>query len=79
MHSTTTRPLTRRLRRIRCLRVRRIVGSIAGEMIVLATGDKFEELARNPIGEGSHTTPCVDGGRLYVRTFNHLVCIAPKS
>jgi hypothetical protein len=52
---------------------------VKGEMIVLATGEKFEELARNPIGEGSHTTPCVDGGRLYVRTFNHLVCIAPKS
>ena len=52
--------------------------TVKGEMIVLATGDKFEEIARNPIGEGSHTTPCVDGGRLYVRTFNHLVCIAPK-
>lgn len=53
--------------------------TVKGEMVVLATGGKFEELARNPIGEGSHTTPCVDGGRLYVRTFNHLLCIAPKS
>ena len=51
--------------------------TVKGEMIVLATGERFEELARNPIGEGSHTTPCVDGGRLYIRTFNHLVCIGP--
>jgi outer membrane protein assembly factor BamB len=49
--------------------------STKGEMIVLATGGTFKELARNPLGEGSHSTPCVDGGRLYVRTFNHLLCI----
>ena len=52
--------------------------STKGEMIVLATGDTFQELARNPLGEGSHTTPCVDGGRLYVRTFSHLICIGTK-
>jgi outer membrane protein assembly factor BamB len=49
-----------------------------GEMIVLATGDTFQLLARNPIGEGTHSTPCVDGGRLYVKTFTHLVCIGKK-
>lgn len=46
-----------------------------GEMIVLATGDAFELLARNPIGEGTHSTPCVDGGRIYIKTFTHLVCV----
>ena len=50
-----------------------------GEMIVLATGDTFELLARNPLGEGTHSTPCVDNGRLYVKTFTHLVCVAGKS
>ena len=49
-----------------------------GEMIVLATGDQFKELARNPIGEGTHSTPCVDGERLYIKTFTHLVCIGRK-
>lgn len=49
-----------------------------GEMVVLATGDRFELLARNPIGEGTHSTPCIDGGRLYVKTFTHLVCIGKK-
>ncbi len=54
------------------------VPSTKGEMIVLATGDKYELLARNPIGEGTHSTPCVDGGRLYVKTFTHLVCVGKK-
>ena len=54
------------------------VPSTKGEMIVLATGDKYELLARNPIGEGTHSTPCVDAGRLYVKTFTHLVCIGKK-
>ena len=50
--------------------------STKGEMIVLATGDTFQELGRSPLGEGTHSTPCVDGGRLYVKTFTPLVCIA---
>ncbi len=49
-----------------------------GEMIVIAAGDEFKELARNPLGEGTHSTPCVDGGRIYMKTFTHLVCIAGK-
>jgi outer membrane protein assembly factor BamB len=52
--------------------------STKGEMIVLATGDSFQLLARNPLGEGTHSTPCVDGGRIYVKTFTHLVCIGDK-
>ncbi len=54
------------------------VPSTAGEMFVLATGDKFEVIARNPLGEGTHSTPCVDGGRIYLKTFTHLVCIGAK-
>jgi outer membrane protein assembly factor BamB len=49
-----------------------------GEMIVLATGDAFRELARSPLGEGTHSTPCVAGGHLYVKTFTHLVCVGAK-
>lgn len=51
------------------------VPTTRGEMIVLATGDSFRLLARNPLGEGTHSTPCVAGGRLYVKTFTHLVCL----
>lgn len=49
-----------------------------GEMIVLATGDAFQLLGRSPIGEGTHSTPCVDGDRIYMKTFSHLVCIGGK-
>lgn len=52
--------------------------STKGEMVVLAIGDQFKVLARNPLGEGSHSTPCVDGGRLYLKTFTHLVCVGGK-
>lgn len=46
-----------------------------GECVVLEAGDRFRILARNPVGEGSYCTPCVAGGRLYLRTFTHLICI----
>jgi outer membrane protein assembly factor BamB len=49
--------------------------STKGEMLVLAAGDEFRLLARNPLGEGTHSTPCIVGDRMYVRTFNHLVCV----
>lgn len=49
-----------------------------GEVVVLAAAKKFEQLARNPVGEGSHSTPAVAGGVLYVRTFTHLISIGGK-
>jgi len=54
------------------------IPSTGGEMVVFATGDEFKVLARNPLGEGSDSTPCVDGDRLYVKTFSHLVCLGGK-
>lgn len=52
--------------------------SSKGEMFVLGAGEAFELIARNPLGEGTHATPCVDGGRIYVKTFTHLVCVGGK-
>lgn len=49
--------------------------SMQGEAIVLAAGEEYKLISKNPLGEGSHSTPCVDGGRLYLRTFGHLVCV----
>jgi outer membrane protein assembly factor BamB len=49
-----------------------------GEVAVWEAADQFKLLAKNPIGEGSHTSPCVDGDRLYFKTFNHLVCVGGK-
>lgn len=52
--------------------------SSKGEMIVFAAADTFQLLGRSPLGEGTHSTPCVDGGRIYVKTFTHLVCVGAK-
>ncbi len=46
-----------------------------GECLVYEAADQFKLLAKNPIVEGSNTPPCVDGGRLYIKTFTHLVCV----
>ena len=49
--------------------------SIKGEVFVLKAGDKYELLAKNPLGEKSHATPAVAGGRMYLRTLSHLYAI----
>ena len=54
------------------------IPSTKGEMLVLATGNKFELLARNPILEGTHSTPCIDNNRMYIKTFTHLICLGGK-
>lgn len=49
-----------------------------GETIVLEAADTYKLVARNPLGEASYSTPCVDGSRLYLKTFTHLVCVGGK-
>ena len=43
-----------------------------GEVVVLAAGDQFEELARVPLGEPSYSTPAVSDGVMFLRTSSHL-------
>jgi outer membrane protein assembly factor BamB len=52
--------------------------SSRGEVVVVAAADEFKLLARNPLGESSHSTPCIDGDRIYFKTFTHLVCLGGK-
>jgi len=49
-----------------------------GVVHVVAAGEKLEPLAANPLGEGSHATPAIAGGVLYLRTFTHLIAIEGK-
>src|SRR5262249_33277106 len=49
-----------------------------GDVAVLAAAKKYELLARNPLGEGSHSTPAIAGGKMYLRTFSHLISIGGK-
>jgi outer membrane protein assembly factor BamB len=52
--------------------------STKGEVIVWSAGEKFEVLARNPLGEKSHATPAIAGGRMFLRTWSHLFALAAK-
>ena len=46
-----------------------------GDLVILATGDQFRQIARIPLGEGSQATPAVSGGRMYLRTATHLISV----
>jgi outer membrane protein assembly factor BamB len=47
-----------------------------GKLTVLRAGAQWEILAVNDMGDGSHSTPAIAGGRLYVRTHSALYCFA---
>jgi outer membrane protein assembly factor BamB len=49
-----------------------------GDVVVLAAGDKFEALARMPLGETSFATPAVANGVMYLRTLNYLHSLGGK-
>lgn len=51
--------------------------SMEGEAVVIRTGEDFEILARNDLGEPSEATPAIADGCLFVRTESKLHCIAP--
>ena len=52
--------------------------STKGEVVVLAAAEKYELLARNVLGEKSHATPAIAGGRMYLRTWSHLISVGGK-
>ncbi len=49
-----------------------------GDMFVLAASAKFEQVARIPLGETSHATPAIAGGRMFVRTLTRVLCLEAK-
>jgi hypothetical protein len=49
-----------------------------GDFIVLAASKRYELLASNRLSEGSHSTPALAAGRLYVRTYGHLLALEGK-
>lgn len=49
-----------------------------GQMVVLAAADKFELLARFPLGEPTHSTPALTGRCLYLRTISHVMALPEK-
>lgn len=49
-----------------------------GEVVVIKAAPTYELLAVNSLGEDSYATPAVAGGRMYLRTFSHLISIGGK-
>lgn len=49
-----------------------------GEVVTVRAAPKFELLGRSPLGEGSYATPAVAGGRMFLRTFGKVLCLAPN-
>jgi len=49
--------------------------SEAGETVVIEPGREYKELARNSLGEHSQASIAVSGGRLFIRTADHLWAI----
>jgi outer membrane protein assembly factor BamB len=46
-----------------------------GDVTVLAASDKYHFLARNRLGAPTQSTPALAGGRMYLRTASHLICV----
>lgn len=46
-----------------------------GVMKVVKPGEKFEELAKNPLGEDCYASPAISQGQLLIRGRQQLVCI----
>jgi outer membrane protein assembly factor BamB len=56
------------------------LGGDRGDVYVFPAKDAYEQLARNPLGEGITASPAVADGRLYIRGKEHLFCIGrPQS
>jgi outer membrane protein assembly factor BamB len=49
-----------------------------GDVVVVKAAGNYELLAVNALGEKSHSTPAIAGGRMYLRTFSQLFCIGSK-
>jgi outer membrane protein assembly factor BamB len=62
-----------------CVDARLFGISTAGEVVVLAASDHFQMLCRYPLGETTHSTPAVAGGRMYIHTAKHLISIGGRS
>ncbi|MEX0718561.1 MAG: PQQ-binding-like beta-propeller repeat protein [Planctomycetaceae bacterium] len=49
-----------------------------GEVAVIAASPEYELLGKSPLGVGSHSTPAIAGGRMFLRGFDRLSCLAAR-
>jgi len=62
-----------------CVGDRLFALSRKGRVFVLGAGDNFRLIAKFELPEGTHATPAVAGGFMYVRTFRRVFCVGPKA
>ena len=53
--------------------------SAKGEVVVVEASDRFQVMARNPLGEVTHSTPAVAGGRMYIHTTKSLISVGGRT
>ena len=51
----------------------------SGNVLVIKTGSEYESVATNEMDAILMSTPAIAGNQLFIRTDQHLVCIAPES
>jgi outer membrane protein assembly factor BamB len=49
-----------------------------GEVVALAASPEYELYGKSSLGDPSHATPAVANGRMYLRTFHKLFCLAAQ-
>ena len=49
-----------------------------GDVLVIKAAETYELMATNPLGEKSHATPAIADGKMYLRTYSHLISIGPQ-
>ena len=54
------------------------LSEIDGETIIIKAGDKYEEVARNVLGELCKASIAASQGNLFIRSDKHLFCIGEK-
>jgi outer membrane protein assembly factor BamB len=52
--------------------------SESGDVYVVRASREYQELGKTSLGEGSHSTPAVANGHLYLRTFHHLMALKAR-
>ncbi len=50
-----------------------------GEVVILSASRHYQLLGRNSIGGPTHSTPAVGHGRVYFRTYSHLISLGGKA
>jgi outer membrane protein assembly factor BamB len=53
--------------------------STKGDVVVLDASDQFKVLAKNALGEVTHSAPAVAGGRMYIHTTKSLISVGGRT